>query len=291
MILRDRSPSVSGTFYESTPSSLRERLKWCFLDKVGPGKLPEVPEKSSKGREIISIVSPHAGYVYSGPVAAHGYYQLSLEPAPDLVVIIGPNHTGMGAGVSVWPGGNWKTPLGNLSVDSDSARALCEAGVAEGDDQAHLEEHSIEVQLPFLQFVYGNKPFKILPVCMLLQDHETACDLGRALSQILTGKSALIVASTDFTHYEPYREAYEKDERISKAIIAMDSRRLFETVARGGLSMCGPGPVMVAIEAAKGLGASECEKLCYATSGDTSGSKDQVVGYGSFLMRKKAQRQ
>jgi len=287
MILRDRTPSFSGSFYESTPSSLKERLKWCFLDKTGPGRMPEKPSFSiGKKREIVSIVSPHAGYVYSGPVAAHGYYQLSTEPVPDVIVVIGPNHTGMGAGVSVWGEGSWGTPLGHIPVDSEAAKALFEAGIAEKDEEAHLSEHSIEVQLPFLQYIYEGENFKILPICMMLQDHETASELGKALAQILSGRSSLIVASSDLTHYQPYNVAYEKDEKISRAIVAMDSKQLYATVVKGNLSMCGPGPVMTAIEAAKGLGASCCEKLCYATSGDTSGSKTQVVGYGSFIMKK-----
>jgi len=282
MILRDRPPSVAGTFYESTPSAIKERLKWCFLNRVGPGRLPEKP--ISMTRSIVAAISPHAGYVYSGPVAAHGYYQLSLEPSPEVVVILGPNHTGLGAGVSVWDGGNWSTPLGSLPVDHDLARTVSQSGVAELDSQAHLYEHSIEVQLPFLQYIYP-EGFKILPICMMLQDQVTAEELGSLLAKSLGGRSSLIIASTDFSHYEPYQVAYQKDAKVSEAIIAMDARRLIETVERGGVSMCGPGPVATAIVASLKLGASSCTKLCYATSGDTSGPKNEVVGYGSFVMK------
>lgn len=280
--MRDRSPSVAGTFYESTPSTIKERLNWCFLHKVGPGKLPEKPISSS--RTILAAISPHAGYAYSGPVAAHGYYQLSTEPQPEIVVIIGPNHTGLGAGVSAWDGGDWSTPLGKVPVDHELAKAVSQSGIAELDSEAHLHEHSIEVQLPFLQYVY-TEGFKILPICMMLQDYVTAKELGGALAKALNGRSSLIIASTDFSHYEPYAIAYRKDAKVSDAIIAMDSFMVGKIVEKEDVSMCGPGPVMTAIIASKELGALTCTKLCYATSGDTSGPKNEVVGYGSFIMR------
>lgn len=281
--MRDRPPSVAGSFYESTSSALRDRLDWCFMHKVGPGKLPGTGSPQKGEREVISAISPHAGYIYSGPVAAHGYYLLSTEPAPELVVIIGPNHTGLGAGVSVWDGGDWLTPLGKVPVDSGTAKALCKMGVAELDSQAHIYEHSIEVQVPFLQRIYP-AGFKILPICMMIQDYETSAELGTALSQVLVGSSSLLVASTDFSHYEPYATAYSKDAKVSEAIVKMDPKGVEAIVTRNGISMCGPGPVMATMVASQGLGAKCCKKLCYATSGDTSGTKAEVVGYGSFVM-------
>lgn len=280
--MRDRPPSVAGTFYESTPSAIKERLNWCFLNKVGPGKLPQKP--TSNNRTILAVISPHAGYVYSGPVAAHGYYQLSTEQQPEIVVILGPNHTGLGAGVSTWDGGDWSTPLGKVSVDHELAKMVSQSGIAELDSEAHLYEHSIEVQLPFLQYVYTGG-FKILPICMMLQDYTTAKELGGALAKSLKGRSSLIIASTDFSHYEPYAVAYRKDAKVSESIIAMDAFNVGKIVDMEGISMCGPGPVMTAIITSKELGAATCTKLCYATSGDTSGPKNEVVGYGSFIMR------
>jgi hypothetical protein len=282
MILRDRSPSVAGTFYESTPSAIKEQLNWCFLNKVGPGKLPQ--KSTLHSRTILAVISPHAGYVYSGPVAAHGYYQLSTEPQPEVVVILGPNHTGLGAGVSAWDGGDWSTPLGKISVDHELAKAVSQSGIAELDSEAHLYEHSIEVQLPFLQYIYTGG-FNILPICMMLQDYITAKELGGVLAKALKGRSSLIIASTDFSHYEPYAVAYRKDAKVSEAIVAMDASNVGKTVEREDVSICGPGPVMTAIIASKELGAVTCTKLCYATSGDTSGPKNEVVGYGSFIMR------
>jgi AmmeMemoRadiSam system protein B len=280
--LRDRAPSAAGTFYESTSDSLRKRLEWCFLHKVGPGRLPSKPTKTQ--RSILGLISPHAGFIYSGPIAAHGYFQLSTEPAPKVVAIIGPNHTGMGAGVSLWEGGDWETPLGKVPVERHLAQSIADAGAGELDSEAHLFEHSIEVQLPFLQYSLG-EGFKILPICMMLQDTDTSAELGNALAKTLEPIDSLIIASTDFSHYEPYSVAYKKDSKVAEAILRMNPAEVGATVERDGVSMCGPGPVMAAMTAAKAMGATISEKLCYATSGDTSGSRGEVVGYGSFVMK------
>ncbi len=281
MTSRDRRPRVSSTFYEGTPSLLSEQLKWCFLHKVGPGSLAGA--KSGR-RESLAIVSPHAGFVYSGPIAAHGYLRLSMEPQPDVAVIIGPNHTGYGAGISVWGGGGWLTPLGRMEVDDDVAKEIAASGSAELDEDAHADEHSVEVQLPFLQFIFGNG-IKIVPICMMLQDYQSSRDLGIAIAGAIKGRSAVIIASTDFSHYVPYREAYRKDSVVGEAILRMDPQAIEGAVRREGISMCGPGPVMAAMTAALLMGAKSCERLCYATSGDTSGDRGSVVGYGSFMMR------
>ncbi len=262
------------------------------MHKVGPGSLPVQPSGTGpRGnsapirREYVAAISPHAGLVYSGPIAAHGYLRLSSEPQPDIAVIIGPNHTGYGAGVSVWGGGGWITPLGRLDVDGGVANDIAASGAAEIDEDAHLGEHSVEVQLPFLQFIYGNG-IKIVPICMMLQDYDTSNDLGIAVADALKGRDAVVIASTDFSHYVPYAEAYRKDSVVSEAILRMDPRGVERAVVGGGISMCGPGPVMAAMTAAISMGAGSCERLCYATSGDTSGDKSSVVGYGSFVMRR-----
>lgn len=281
MKLKNRRPSVAGSFYELSSEGLKKQLNWCFLHKIGPKVLPKGLETDK--RASIGLISPHAGYIYSGPVAAHGYYYISREPTPEVVVIIGPNHTGMGAGVSVWSGGKWITPLGEVEIDSELAERLKREGVAEIDEIAHLYEHSIEVQLPFLQFIYKEK-FKILPICMLLQDYETSFELGKILAKLLYDKSSLIIASTDFSHYVPYSEAYRKDALAEECILRMDAKALSEVIVKEDISICGPGPVMTTIIAAKELGAKECKRLCYATSGDTSGPKYEVVGYGSYVM-------
>ncbi|MDD1776345.1 MAG: AmmeMemoRadiSam system protein B [Candidatus Methanomethylicus sp.] len=279
MNLRDRRPQVSNSFYEGKVESLSKQIEWCFLHQVGPGKLPSKPTSSS--RSITAIVSPHAGYVYSGPIAAHGYLELSKEPVPEIIVVIGPNHTGMGAGVSVWGGGEWELPFGKIQIDRVMAKSLACSGIAEVDETAHLYEHSIEVQLPFLQYLYGSN-FKLIPICMMLQDAGTSIELGLGLAEMLKGKSALVVASTDFSHYVPYAMAYKKDAMVSEAILSMDPLKVGKVVREERITMCGPGPVMAAMAFSVERGAKSFRKLCYATSGDTSGDKDAVVGYGSF---------
>ncbi|MCC6013006.1 MAG: AmmeMemoRadiSam system protein B [Candidatus Verstraetearchaeota archaeon] len=283
MRLKSRKPYVAGSFYDGEKEILKKQISWCFLHKIGPKALPSGIVKNE--REVISLISPHAGYIYSGPVAAHGYYYISREPVPEVVVIIGPNHTGIGAGVAVWCEGDWETPLGKVKVDSELANMLVKEGVAEEDESAHIYEHSIEVQIPFLQFIYQSE-FKILPICMLLQDYETSYELGKTLAKLLSNKSALMIASTDFSHYVPYNEAYRRDSLAIDCIVKMDAKSLERIIMKENISMCGPGPVMTVLEASKILGAKECKRLCYATSGDTSGPKNEVVGYGSFVITK-----
>jgi AmmeMemoRadiSam system protein B len=281
MTLRDRLPQVSNAFYEGRVSSLKEQIEWCFMHRVGPGALPGKP--ASGTRTIQAIVSPHAGYIYSGPVAAHGFLELSKEPQPEIIVLIGPNHTGNGAGVSAWGGGDWETPFGKIPVERSISKSLSCGGAAEVDEEAHLYEHSIEVQLPFLQHIYEGG-FKIAPVCMMLQDPGTSVELGVCIAEALKGKSSLIVASTDFSHYVTYETAYRMDGMVAEAILKMDAPAVGKIVREKRISMCGPGPVMAAIAASLELGAKSCRKLCYATSGDTSGDKAEVVGYGSFCI-------
>ncbi len=277
--MRDRHPSVSGSFYEADPAALESQMRWCFLHKVGPGKLP--PKSATAERKVCALISPHAGYIYSGPVAAHGFFEVSKERPPETVVLIGPNHTGIGAAVSVWDGGDWLTPLGRVRVDQEVSRAIAKSGAAEPDSGAHEYEHSVEVQIPFLQYVFGSA-FRIVPICMMLQDFETSRELGEAIAAALKGRSTLLIASTDFSHYVPYKLAYDLDALVIEAILKMEPKNVEDVVRSKEITMCGPGPVMAVMTASLSLGADRCRKLCYATSGDTSGPKGDVVGYGSF---------
>lgn len=279
IVLRDRPPSVSGSFYEADPAALESRIRWCFLHRIGPGKLPLKP--SSVERKICALISPHAGYIYSGPVAAHGFYEVSKEATPETVVLIGPNHTGIGAAVSVWEGGDWLTTLGRVKIDQEISKLIARSGAAEPDSEAHEYEHSVEVQIPFLQYVFGST-FRIVSICMKLQDFETSRELGEAIAAAVKGRSALLVASTDFSHYVPYKSAYERDAFVVEEILAMNPKGVEDAVREKGITMCGPGPVMAVMAASLELRADRCRKLCYATSGDTSGPKGDVVGYGAF---------
>ncbi|MDI9620092.1 MAG: AmmeMemoRadiSam system protein B [Candidatus Nezhaarchaeota archaeon] len=281
---RTRYPAVAGFFYEGDPDSLKKRLGWCFKHRLGPGSLPNVGRGE---RSIVGLVSPHAGYMYSGPVAAHSYYELALDGKPDIVVILGPNHTGLGSGVSIVDSGTWKTPLGVVEVNSEVARKIARnSELISVDYLAHEQEHSIEVQLPFLQYLYGDD-FTVVPICMMLQMRDVCLDVGRAIAEAVKEENAVIIASTDFTHYEPHDSAHEKDGKVLKAIASLDPESLLRLVEALPVSMCGPGPVATMLYAAKRLGASTARILSYATSGDVTGDKHAVVGYGAVKVEKK----
>ena len=274
-----RRPAVAGQFYEADPTRLRKSIEECFLHPLGPRKMPPAPKS---GEEIAGLVSPHAGYVYSGPIAAHGYYYASSLPTPELVIIVGPNHWGLGSGVATVPGGIWRTPIGDLEVSAEDAKALVKtSGIVDFSEEAHRREHSIEVQLPFLQYIFDSK-FKILPITMLFQDKDTAVEVGHAIAEIVKGRRCLIIASTDLTHYESQREAERKDAAFINAALSLDVLKLYSVIQRLDVSACGYGPVAALMTAANDLSLKKAELLKYATSGDVSGDKSSVVGYASI---------
>ncbi len=279
--MRVRRPAVAGYFYPASTERLSRVLRDLFLHPLGPGKLPPSPPVEG----LIGIISPHAGYEYSGPVAAHGYYVAS-GTSPETVVILGPNHHGIGSGVSASESESWETPLGTVEVDMElSSRIVKLSSIVDFDDLAHLREHSIEVQVPFLQFSMS-PGFRIVPISMLMQDELTAVEVGDAIARAARelGRRVLLVASTDFTHYEPYEEAYARDAKAIEAIRSMDVSEFYRVIEREHVSMCGYGAVAAVLTAAKSLGATRVELLKYATSGDTSGDKSAVVGYGSLAI-------
>ena len=282
--MRIRKPAVAGLFYEGTPESLKKRLEWCFKHKLGPGKLPKVNPQGS--RRIVGLIVPHAGYMYSGPVAANAYYALALDGIPEIFIILGPNHQGVGSLIATCESEVWQTPLGDVLVDTRLAKEIVkESGIVDIDDEAHKYEHSIEVQLPFLQYIYGSN-FKIVPIAMMLQDMESSRILGNALAKVLKEFNAVIIASSDFTHYEPHDVAKSKDMKAIEKILRLDPEGLFDVVKRNNITMCGVGPVATMLTAAKLLGASVTQLLRYATSGDIAGDKAQVVGYGAIAVLK-----
>ncbi len=273
-----RRPYVAGSFYPRDPKRLRDDLESCFKHKLGPGHLPT---KASNTRTITALVCPHAGYMYSGPVAAHSYLALSKEKEPGTVVILCPNHTGLGSAVSMINEGAWETPLGRMRIDEDLANAIFQqSDVIDIDETAHMYEHSIEVQLPFLQYLYGDS-VKLVPICMGFQDLETSRAVGSAIKEAMKGRNAVVIASTDMTHQEPQESAARKDRLVLDALEAMDEARVQETVARNHMTMCGYGPVSAAIVASRELGANRAEVLSYHTSGDITGDLGAVVGYAS----------
>ena len=277
--MKVRKPAVSGTFYPGTPEELEEKIKWCYKHKLGPGSMPRV--NSQGPREIIALIIPHAGYIYSGPVAAHAYNELANDGAFDTVVILGPNHTGYGPPVSLWRKGAWKTPFGEVKIDEELADKFL-GGVIEANETAHIYEHSIEVQLPWLQYLY--KEIKIVPITMLAQDLETARAVGKTISRAIG--SIIIIASTDFTHYEPHSRAVEKDKSMIGAIVNLDEEELYKQRKLLNSTMCGFGPVASAIVAAKEMKAKKGSLLKYVTSGDITGDFSSVVGYASIAIKR-----
>ena len=279
-----RYPRHAGTFYNAGEEKLREQLTWCFKHKFGPGSIPKPSE--GEVRSITALVCPHAGYVYSGPVAAHAYYRLALDGTPETAVLLGPNHVGVGSALSIVKRGVWRTPLGDLLVDESLAdEILRESKIIDVDPSAHTYEHSLEVQLPFLQFIYGSK-VKIVPIVFLIQDLKTCREVGEAIAKAAHGKNVVVIASTDLTHYESQSSARSKDKAVIEAILRLDEELLYETVEGRGVSMCGYGPTIAAIVASKALGAKEGSLLCYKTSGDMTGDFSSVVGYASIMLRR-----
>ena len=274
-----RRAQVAGSFYSGSKTALTSEIEGCFTHRLGPGRLPTLARLWAGKRRIVGLVCPHAGYVYSGPVAARSYFELAGDGKPEKIVIIGPNHTGQGSGVSMMSEGVWETPLGQVEVDKMTAAAISKASnIIDLDDQAHLYEHSVEVQLPFLQYVLGTR-FEFVPICMMMQDLETSVEVGKAIGQALEGESAIIIASSDMTHYESAEAAKRKDQLAIDAILALDDTKLQETVQSHRISMCGHGPVASMIAASKILNAKTAQLLGYSTSGDITGDNNEVVGY------------
>jgi len=282
--LKVRRPCQAGMFYAGSAQSLKSQIEECYTHTLGPGSLPKVTDQ--RLQRVVALTSPHAGYMYSGPVAAHGYYQLAADGRPDVVVLFGPNHTGSGSALAVMREGAWRTPLGDLEIDTSTADLILkESRIVDVDDSAHAFEHSIEVQLPFLQYLYGSA-FKFVPICFLMQDLQSSREVGLAVAKALSGKNCLVIASTDMTHYEPQKSAETKDRAAIEAVLRLDEEILYSTVETLNISMCGYGPTIAAIAAAKALGAKKARLLCYKTSGDVVGDYSAVVGYASIMLTK-----
>jgi AmmeMemoRadiSam system protein B len=276
-----RAPAVAGVFYPSAADELNRLIELSFKERrFGPGDLP--PSKGLGRRRIYGIISPHAGYIYSGAVAANGYYETSSMNF-DRVVIIGPNHYGIGTGLATVRDGIWETPLGQVEIDTELASRISEnSGILDFDDLAHSRDHCLEVQLPFLQYIKKNQ-FKLVPIIMIMQDKVTASEIGESIADSTRALNALLIASSDFTHYEPNSEAHRKDGELIEAILSLDISIFYTTLERLNVSACGYGAIASIMTAAKALGATKGELLRYATSGDILGDTNNVVGYASII--------
>jgi MEMO1 family protein len=276
-----RAPAVAGLFYPSGADELNQLIELSFKERrFGPGDLP--PSKELRQRRIYGIVSPHAGYIYSGAVAANGYYETSSMNF-DRVVMIGPNHYGIGTGLATVRDGIWETPLGQVEIDTELASRISEnSGILDFDDLAHSRDHCLEVQLPFLQYIKKNQ-FKLVPIIMIMQDKVTASEIGESMADSTRTLNTLLIASSDLTHYEPNSAAHRKDRELIEAILSLDTSIFYTTLERLNVSACGYGAIASIMTAAKALGATKGELLRYATSGDIIGDTNNVVGYASII--------
>ncbi len=273
-----RTPAVAGMFYPKTTQELKSSIRNCFLHRYGPGKLPPSPHD----KKIIGVICPHAGYEYSGPIAADSYYAISSQK-PDLVVIIGPNHWRIGRDIAVMKEGIWKTPIGDIEVDTESAIEINKVSkLIEFDSFSHTRDHCLEVQLPMLQEIFSHK-FKILPIILIDQSHNTAIEIGKSIATIAKTRNVIIIGSSDFTHYEPNDFAHEQDKSLIDTIFDLDIDRFYSTLQEKQISVCGYGAIASTMIACKELGATKGTLIKYATSGDIAGDKSSVVGYASIV--------
>ena len=264
-----RQAVVAGQFYPAQADKLRELIRGMV-------------DKKAEKEEVIGLVSPHAGYIYSGPVAGAVISRVKFK---DTFIIMGPNHTGMGKPLSIMTKGTWETPLGQVEIDSVLAeKILAISKHLQEDSKAHQHEHSIEVQLPFLQ--YFKKNVRIVPITLAYADATTYQELGKEIAQAVNSlkKKVVIIASSDMTHYEPQEEARRKDSRAIEAILELDEAELLRRVSELNISMCGYAPTAALIAAAKKLGAARAELVRYQTSGDTTGDYSAVVGYVGIIL-------
>lgn len=268
-----RKPAVAGQFYPANKNKLEETISSLIAVSA---------DKTVTKNRVKGIVLPHAGYVYSGSVAAATVNSSELK---NTFIILGPNHTGLGEPFSVMTEGRWQTPLGEVEIDAQLALKMVEESpYLRSDTLAHASEHSIEVLLPFLQ--YAKKEIKFVPIIIAqaeLKVYEAiARDIVRAINALRKSGNIVLVASSDMTHYESRESAQKKDNYAIEAIINLDTESLLKRVKERGITMCGVAPVAIMLEAAKSLGAKEAKLVKYQTSGDVTGDYSSVVGYAGI---------
>jgi AmmeMemoRadiSam system protein B len=269
----EREPAVAGRFYPADGEVLAEEVAALLAEHPG-GRATAAPPLPALG-----VLAPHAGYAYSGAVAGATYARVDV---PDRVIVLCPNHTGAGQRVAAWPGGSWVTPLGRVPVDEVMTREIVQAGLAVEDRAAHRLEHSLEVQLPFLQL--RRPEIAIAALCLGPLSFDRCRELGLSLAEVAGRRGALVVASSDMSHYVPAAVAREKDGQAIERLLALDARGLHDVVSREGITMCGFVPATVMLVAAVAQGAREAELVRYANSGEATGDDRSVVGYAGVVV-------
>ncbi len=273
-----RMPVVAGRFYEGTEDLLQERLKKCFIGSLGPGSLPDGEPGTT--RSLKAVIAPHAGYMYSGMPAAHTFLKIFEDGIPDHIVMLGPNHTGIGARVAVC-NDDWQTPLGIVQYDSVLGTAIVEENeYASFDCVAHSSEHSLEVQVPFLQYTLG-PGVTFVPICLTDQSYAVCESIGKTLANLANEMDILVLASSDFTHFESAESARKKDNQAMEFLEFLDPEGFLSFVHGHRVSICGAGPIAAAMIFAKERGATQFNVLKYTTSGDITKDNSNVVAYVS----------
>lgn len=264
-----RKAFVAGQFYEAEPLSLQRHIERYVLN--------------TPKQEVIGLMAPHAGYIYSGSVAGAVYSSVVI---PESLIILGPNHTGIGSAVSVYPEGVWETPLHNFEIDSELADKImqnCEH--CSYDATAHYYEHSIEVHLPFI--AYFRKDTKIVPIAIMKASLQDCAEIGNSLAKVLKDydKKTLIISSSDMSHYVTDEQARKLDAMAIAKILELDPVGLYTVVAQQRITMCGVFPTVTMLFASKALGATKSSLIKYATSAETSGDYRHVVGYAGVIVQ------
>ena len=264
-----RKPAVAGQFYPASSLDLSRQVNGFIMP-------------DAKKEDAIGIVTPHAGLIYSGEVAGEVYSRTRI---PHTIILIGPNHTGLGRPVSIMSSGSWQIPTGELNINGEIAGRLKEkTGLIEEDATAHITEHSLEVQLPFI--LHFSEDTMIVPITMMTDSLDVCREVGEAVADVIKGTehSVLIAASSDMSHYETDPAARRKDNMAIEKVLEMDPEGLYAAVINENISMCGIFPVATMLYAAGKLGARESRLVKYMTSGETSGDYDQVVGYAGMII-------
>jgi MEMO1 family protein len=269
-----RRPAVAGRFYPGDPDTLREQVQ-AYLSQANTQIQGVV--------KAVGCIAPHAGYMYSGHVAGAVFARIEI---PERCVVLCPNHTGMGRALAIMSGGAWETPFGQIPLDTEFADALKRQFLAlQEDSAAHRAEHAIEVELPLMQL--RQPSLKIVPIALGTGQFEALEQLGKALGEVISKATepVLIVASSDMNHYESDVVTRAKDHKALERILTLDPRGLHDVVTQENISMCGYGPAVAMLTAARQLGARSAELVKYATSGDVSGDRNMVVGYAGVVVR------
>ncbi|MGE5782056.1 MAG: AmmeMemoRadiSam system protein B [Nitrososphaerales archaeon] len=272
----NRSPDFAGIFYPSKKDELLDLLNKCFYKSYfGP---KEQTNKLFK-QKIYGFVVPHAAYEFSGSIAAQAYYEI-LDLNTDTFIIIAPDHNGIGSKISILTQGSWQTPLGIIKINTDIASKIMKNSTKiEVNVSAHKIEHSIEIQIPFIQFCRKNQ-FRIVPILVRDQDVKTAIELGRSIAESIYDENVIIIATSDFTHYESNEQAHNKDLELIKTIENLEIDSFYSTIKDMNISLCGYGPIASAVKAVQIQGAKKGTLLKYATSGEIqSDYRNTVVGY------------